>query len=480
MLQRTMNGLLNRLSDQSKDAITRSMRNLFEANSLNVSNNILKSCMLSVCAKSDQTMVTLIPVYAAVISVLHTTVSKEIGAFMVENLVLLLISELDNIASLVCSSSPSSSSSSSADRNIQSKSETDTPAAPHALIGNKRLVNYLLILLYLYNLKVLHHQLIIDLMKRLCHMSPPTATAATSASSSSSSGSGLSELELEMVVCIVEHCGHLLRRDDPSAFKIIVTTLSTTLTATSTSTTDTTTTAAADDIHTDIHSNQLLLSQATESRSNYFIEVLRQANQSGKSSRILNKYQDNCSVLRKWVGTMRSSIIHTNSAAGGRSTSTSRHGQVFTIDTCLCVSLQDILDVELRGRWWRAGASWQQKQQPMSQQSKTTKSHSLTQSSQHDNSNNDNNDEFHDDEDNIINGYGQSQKKEPVTSKKTVISAEEEQLLQLAKKMKFNTATRKNIFLVIMTSVDVNDAYERLLRLDFKGKEDREIIRVSE
>jgi nucleolar MIF4G domain-containing protein 1 len=44
--------------------------------------------------------------------------------------------------------------------------------------------------------------------------------------------------------------------------------------------------------------------------------------------------------------------------------------------------------------------------------------------------------------------------------------------------MKFNTATRRNVFVIIMSSRDINDAFERLSRLDLKGKQDREIIRV--
>jgi nucleolar MIF4G domain-containing protein 1 len=44
--------------------------------------------------------------------------------------------------------------------------------------------------------------------------------------------------------------------------------------------------------------------------------------------------------------------------------------------------------------------------------------------------------------------------------------------------MKFNTVSRRNIFVIIMSSRDINDAFERLSRLDLKGKQDREIIRV--
>jgi hypothetical protein len=41
-------------------------------------------------------MITLIPVYTAVISVLHNTVSKDVGAYLIEHLVTLLVDELTN------------------------------------------------------------------------------------------------------------------------------------------------------------------------------------------------------------------------------------------------------------------------------------------------------------------------------------------------------------------------------------------------
>jgi nucleolar MIF4G domain-containing protein 1 len=48
----------------------------------------------------------------------------------------------------------------------------------------------------------------------------------------------------------------------------------------------------------------------------------------------------------------------------------------------------------------------------------------------------------------------------------------------VAKKLGMNTDIRKKIFLVVMSSRDVTDAFERLARLDLKGKQDREVARV--
>uniref|UniRef100_A0A0R3RZV3 MI domain-containing protein n=1 Tax=Elaeophora elaphi TaxID=1147741 RepID=A0A0R3RZV3_9BILA len=51
-------------------------------------------------------------------------------------------------------------------------------------------------------------------------------------------------------------------------------------------------------------------------------------------------------------------------------------------------------------------------------------------------------------------------------------------LLQLAKKAKMNTAIRRDIFCTIMSSTDETDAFEKLLRLSYKGQQEREIVHI--
>lgn len=55
---------------------------------------------------------------------------------------------------------------------------------------------------------------------------------------------------------------------------------------------------------------------------------------------------------------------------------------------------------------------------------------------------------------------------------------EAQQMLQLAVEQRMNTDARKGIFCVVMGSEDYIDAFEKLLRLDLPGKQDREIMRV--
>lgn len=55
---------------------------------------------------------------------------------------------------------------------------------------------------------------------------------------------------------------------------------------------------------------------------------------------------------------------------------------------------------------------------------------------------------------------------------------EAQKMLQLASSQRMNTDARKAIFCIIMSGEDYIDAFEKLLRLDLVGKQDREIMRV--
>ena len=85
-VRRKVNGLLNRLSESSKDSIARSLKSTLEANSSAVVSHCIKDCLLQTCANPTQTMSTLIPLYAAVIASLHFTTARDIGPYIVEAL----------------------------------------------------------------------------------------------------------------------------------------------------------------------------------------------------------------------------------------------------------------------------------------------------------------------------------------------------------------------------------------------------------
>ncbi|RZB40187.1 nucleolar MIF4G domain-containing protein 1 [Asbolus verrucosus] len=100
--------------------------------------------------------------------------------------------------------------------------------------------------------------------------------------------------------------------------------------------------------------------------------------------------------------------------------------------TQLNISLEDLLKVEEKGRWWVIGSAWA---------GNTTE----------------NNDDSNVKE--KTNNFSQN-------------------LLELARKQRMNTDTRKNIFCIIMSAEDYLDAFEKLLRLALKNQQEREIIHV--
>ncbi|KAG9290202.1 hypothetical protein G9A89_022178 [Geosiphon pyriformis] len=101
----------------------------------------------------------------------------------------------------------------------------------------------------------------------------------------------------------------------------------------------------------------------------------------------------------------------------------------------LRVSLGDINSIETKGKWWLVGASWKA------------------------NSSDDHNDST-------------------VSLKPLQDNAANEPLIILAKQQKMNTDVRRSIFIVLMSSEDYVDAFERLLKLNLKDVQEREVPRV--
>ena len=360
---------------------------------------------MAACSNPSQLMVSLIPIYAAMIAALHVAVGADVGAFIIESLATSLHSAIEKERKLLTVSSSASSDK------------------EHKYISSKLSNNALLLLVYLYNLRVLHHTLIVDIMTLLAgsfQNLPITKDTKDTKSSSSHPKSveegactgdasivAIGELEVELLVCLVDHCGAQLRSDDPLGLKTAITTLNKRSAVQSAAT-----------------------NAAGSTRLKFMLEALTDL-RNNKSRRIQSANAEVVKGLRHWLGSVKNSI------GGGRAGA----------DLCLRVSLNDLLDAEKTGRWWKAGASWAGKGKGKQ---------------------------------GIITSAGDDSEEEQdrVIKKKSSGNPEEEKLLLLAHKMRFNTATRRNIFIVIMSSRDIDDAFERLQRLELKGKQDREVVRV--
>jgi nucleolar MIF4G domain-containing protein 1 len=95
--------------------------------------------------------------------------------------------------------------------------------------------------------------------------------------------------------------------------------------------------------------------------------------------------------------------------------------------------LDDVRDGDKKGKWWLVGAAWS----------------------------------GHQDSSNVRLEYEEQPNQ-----------VSDNQLLQLARKMNMNTDIRRNIFVTIMSSEDYVDAFEKLMKMGLKDKQDREIVRV--
>lgn len=184
-LRRQINGLLNRLSEQTKDSITRSLKAVYEGNSVTITSHALNSCVTNACSNSSQIMTTLTPLYSAVIAALHFTVGVEAGAFILEKTFL----RFDQILT----------------EEHHDAAETEE----HSLISDKLPANLLMLIVYLYNFRVIHHILIIEILDRLT-------------SGWKDIGNEMKPMEAELILIIIEHCGASLRNDDPMSLKRII------------------------------------------------------------------------------------------------------------------------------------------------------------------------------------------------------------------------------------------------------------------
>uniref|UniRef100_A0A1I7ZZV2 MI domain-containing protein n=1 Tax=Steinernema glaseri TaxID=37863 RepID=A0A1I7ZZV2_9BILA len=111
----------------------------------------------------------------------------------------------------------------------------------------------------------------------------------------------------------------------------------------------------------------------------------------------------------------------------------------------LVMSVDDILHIEERGRWWVVGSSWMPT------------------------------------DDGSMPGAKNASGLEGATRHAT-LAAEQQfdpSLLELARKAKMNTELRKTIFCTMMSSSDEADAFERLMKLSLKDQQEREIIHIS-
>ncbi|KAF7720685.1 suppressor of glycerol defect [Apophysomyces ossiformis] len=242
--------------------------------------------------------------------------------------------------------------------------------------GAKESKNLLTLMLELYNFQVISCVLVYDLVRMLI--------------------GHLDEQSVELLLRIVKTSGAQLRADDPAALKDII-----------------------DEIQKETAKRD---PSSISIRHKFMLETLADVkNNKIKSGSALNKQGDKELVLK-----MKKYLNGLGKKRAVRSTEALR------------VSLDDIHQIETKGKWWLVGASWK---------------------------------------DNLVgteSKYASSKVPEDLKKDQSM----QEALLKLARKQGMNTDIRRSVFVTIMSAEDYVDAFENLMKLSLTEVQQREICRV--
>jgi nucleolar MIF4G domain-containing protein 1 len=263
-------------------------------------------------------------------------------------------------------------------RKSESKHDEETSEAIEKTASNMTMV-----LCYLYNYGIVHCFLLYDIIRNLIE--------------------SFKEVDVELLLLILCHSGRSLRSDDPRALKEIVLLVQKQYMERKDTTTN-------------------------SSRMEYMVSALTDL-KNNKRRKQDSGFDDRTSRIRKILGTIKSRIAE-------------KQGSGKSSDASLRIGLQDIVNVETKGRWWKIGASWVGNQYKY--------------------------------QDGTDGG-------EADTKKKSIIDEDlqDEKLLKLAAAYRMNTDTRRSIFCIIMSSADCEDAFEKLVRASMlKSGTERDSVRV--
>jgi nucleolar MIF4G domain-containing protein 1 len=243
---------------------------------------------------------------------------------------------------------------------------------------SKESSNLVLICCYLYNFGLAHCSLMYDLVRK--------------------SVESFAEVDIENLLLILSHCGRALRTDDPSALKDIVSLVQRRFRETS-------------------------KSHANNARTEYLVSAVLDL-KNNKRKKQDEAITETTSKFRKTLGHIKSA----NKGVGRGS------------DISLRITLDDVLNVQTTGRWWKVGASW---------------SGNL-------------------DEKNSDQPPAAVKEERPAQPQQF-----DEKLLKLAAKYRMNTDTRRSAFCIIMGAEDYEDCFEKLVRAGMmKNRVERDAVRV--
>jgi len=382
-IRRNLNNSLNRLSDNTLESVSKSIASLFSSFPSRDVNELFWENIKSTCIVPHMVMTSLTPMYIACVAGVHFQ-AGDIIQFGGHVLEMTVLELWKLLEQERNNLKPKG--------NMDAANSEDSVKEDNKLSSDsKKVSNMMLILCYLYNYSVVHCTIIYDIVRDLIK--------------------NFTEIDVEVLLLILQHCGYQLRSDDPAALKDIVFLVN----------------KRSIDILEDVP--KLGAETVSSSRLQHMISAITDLKNNKRRSKD-TLFGEKTASYRKAIGRMKSSLVSSKTSNLASSK----------------ISLQDILDISKKGRWWKVGASWIGNQHKIKGEDETQAD--------------------------VVEAVSS-------TSKDIVTDDEEKQLLLLASKNRMNTETRRSIFCMVMSSDDCEHAYEKLLRSNMlKGKTERDTVRV--
>eukprot|EP01031_Cornospumella_fuschlensis_P029725 gene29725-35888_t len=393
-LKQRVTMLMNKLSEQTREYVAKELRGVFSTHSkyecieVLVQNIYAMSCSRA-CVSA------FIPLQISVVAALHAVVATDVGAVCVEKSLSRLLESLMDI-------------------HVQGQKDGLVEE------GNKLPHNFLMVLVYLYNFKVLHHTLISDILLALCNVEAHPPSSSSSNSSAYSASDILQRCStayrLELVELLLLHAGHSLRQDDLPSLLLAIQRLK----------------AAQAQLQQQEHG------ALPSSRFLYMLQLLTDLKQ-GKAKQSMQVVADSVKQHRKAIAAIK---LHNQ-----------KNGQT----NPLRVSLQDLLLAGERGRWWITGASFNNTNDRKASASAVNATASAT-----------------DDTTAEKTSFAGSSS----SAGKSLQAQAAQALDKLSSKLQLKTSLRKSILSFLLVSRDIHDVFEKICSLSTQNKEDREVVRV--
>lgn len=180
------------------------------------------------------------------------------------------------------------------------------------------------------------------------------------------------------------------------------------------------------------------------SRARYILDTILELH-GNKRSRIQEQGQESSRRVRKWLGSVKTA------KGGGGGTGG---------DTSLRVTWSELVSTESRGRWWRVGAAWAGRGKTPGNSAGGAGVGARP---------------------SVIDGRDGGRGSGAIGAAAGGSGSNDDgnvELLALAARLRMNTDARRSVFVAIVGSTDCDDALEKVLKLNLKGAQEREIARV--